>query len=104
MLFGLFKKKPPKSAQQGAKKAEVEQELVGDVIHYFGHCKAAVMKLVKPLSKGDVIHIKGHTTDFTQKITSMQVDGKPIDSAGKGQEIGLQVKSRVRSTDKVYRV
>ena len=64
---------------------------------------AAVIKLKAPLAIGDTIKIKGHTTDFTQGITSMQIDRTPINQAKKGQEIGLLVNSRVRQHDLVYK-
>ncbi|MBL7151958.1 MAG: translation elongation factor-like protein [Candidatus Omnitrophica bacterium] len=73
------------------------------VTHYFPHVNAAVIKLKTPLSVGDKIRIKGHTTDFIQGISSMQVDRVPINTAKKGQEIGLLVDSRVRQHDIAYK-
>ena len=71
--------------------------------HYFPKVRAAVIKLKAPLSIGDTIKIKGHTTDFKQAISSLQIDRVPINSAKKGQEIGLLVDSRVRQHDAVYK-
>ena len=56
------------------------------------------------IEDGEKIKIKGHTTDFTQVITSMQMDRVDIVSAKAGQEIGLLVNSRVRQHDKVLKV
>lgn len=82
-----------------------KEELVGIVTHYFPHVKAGVIKIKKgPVSIGDTLHIKGHTTDFTQKVTSIQIERRPIKAASKGEEIGLLVKSRVRHNDKAYKV
>jgi len=53
---------------------------------------------------GETVKIKGHTTDLTQIITSMQIDRVDISNAKKGDEIGLQVASRVRQHDKVYKI
>ena len=62
------------------------------------------MKVTKgTLSLGDEVHIKGHTTDFKQKVASIQLDRVPLEKAVKGQEIGIAVKSRVRQKDIVYR-
>ena len=95
------KKKPVRKL----KKSSPAEELVGTIIHFFPHVKAGVVKIKKgPISLGDSLHIKGHTTDFIQKINSMQIDRVPIKSAPKGKEIGIQVKSRVRHGDKVYKV
>ncbi|NQT95219.1 MAG: translation elongation factor-like protein [Candidatus Omnitrophica bacterium] len=72
--------------------------------HYFGHCKAGVIKLTDTLSVGDTIHIKGHTTDLKQKIHSMQIDGKEVPTATNGKEVGILVKKRLRQHDKVYKL
>jgi hypothetical protein len=101
MIFGLFKKKAPGTAK---KVEEPKGELIGEISHYFGHCKAGVIKLSAPIVPGDTIHIKGHTTDFKQKISSLQIDNKPVESAAEGQEAGFLAKKRVRSGDKVYKV
>ncbi|MCM8770411.1 MAG: translation elongation factor-like protein [Candidatus Omnitrophica bacterium] len=81
-----------------------KEELVGIITHYFPHVKAGVLKLKVPLAIGDTIKIKGHTTDFTQTVTSMQINHVPITKAKKGDEIGLLVESRVRRKDKVFKV
>ena len=98
--------KKSKVKKQSTKKTSLVKEknkLLGIVTHYFPHVRAAVIKLKGPLSNGEAIKIKGHTTDFTQVITSMQIDRVPITGAKKGDEIGLQVNSRVRQQDKVYK-
>lgn len=80
---------------------KIKENIIGIVTHYFPHVRAAVVKLKAPLAVGDTIKIKGHTTDFTQTIESMQIDRVPVNSAKKGQEIGLLVNSRVRQHDVV---
>lgn len=101
-----LKKKPALKKKPVAKKTPKKQEgnLIGLITHYFPHVQAAVIKLKGPLTMGDTVKIKGHTTDLTQIITSMQIDRVDISNAKKGDEIGLQVSSRVRQNDKVYKV
>ena len=94
-----LKKKPTTK-----KAAKNEGNLIGSVIHYFPHVQAAVIKLKKPLTNGDTVKIKGYTTDLTQIVSSMQIDRVEIQTAKKGDEIGLQVSSRVRQGDKVYKI
>jgi translation elongation factor EF-1alpha len=77
---------------------------VGEVTHFFPHVSAGVVKLTRELKVGDMVHIKGHTTDFKQTIDSMQLEHVPINEAKKGQEIGLQVKDKVRIGDIVYKL
>lgn len=86
------------------KAAKVKGKLIGLITHYFPHVQAAVIKLKGPLAKGDTVKIKGHTTDITQVVSSMQIDRVDIQTAKKGDEIGLQVNSRVRQQDKVYKI
>jgi hypothetical protein len=97
-----LKKRKPVANKQPVKRQE--GNLAGLVTHYFPHVQAAVIKLKGPLAIGDTVKIKGHTTDLSQIITSMQIDRVDITSAKKGDEIGLQVSSRVRQNDKVYKV
>ncbi len=81
-----------------------EGEEIGKITHYFTNIGVAVMKLDKPLKVGDEIHIKGATTDFTQKVDSMQVEHKNIEEAKKGDSVGLKVQDKVREQDIVYKV
>ena len=95
------KKLLKKSGKKPAAAKKIKEDIIGKVTHYFPHVRAAVIKLKAPLAVGDTIRIKGHTTDFTQKINSLQIDRTPINEAKKGQEIGLLVDSRVRQHDVV---
>lgn len=99
-------KKAAKNLKGGAvKPLESMLEKIGKVTHYFPHVNAAAVKILKGgLKVGDSIYLKGHTTDFKEKVQSIQLDHAPISEAKKGQEIGLMVKLRVRIGDGVYRV
>lgn len=97
------RKKASKVARPKQKKGALEK--IGEVTHYFPHVKAAAVKIMKnSLKAGDEVYIKGHTTDFKEKVNSMQLDRTPIEEGRKGQEIGLLVKSRVRIGDSVYKI
>ncbi len=102
----LLKKRPVKKKKLAAKTAikKPKENVLGTITHYFPKVRAAVVKLQAPLAAGDTIKIKGHTTDFTQTITSIQLEHAAINSAKKGQEIGLLTDSRVRQHDIVYKV
>ena len=93
MIFGLFRKK----------RREPEGILIGEVVHYFNKVKAAVIKVDKEsLSIGDHIRIIGHTTDFEEKIPSMQIEHETVESVSKGQEVAIKVRGKTRRGDKVY--
>ena len=102
-----IKKRPAKRRilpKKPVKKQKKKEKVIGIVTHYFPKVRAAVVKLKSPLTAGDTIRIKGHTTDFKQGIASIQIEHVAVNSAKKGQEIGLLVDSRVRQHDVVYKV
>ena len=75
---------------------------IGEVVHYFTNLGVGVIKLNNTLNLKDKLLFKGATTDFKQKIMSMQIEREPISQAKKGQEVGILLKSRVRIGDKVF--
>ena len=100
----VTKKKVVKKKKALSPVKKIKEKVIGIVTHYFPQVRAAVIKLKAPLAVGDTIKIKGHTTDFKEKVNSIQLDLVPIQAGKKGQEIGLLVKSRVRIGDSVYRI
>lgn len=83
----------------------MEEQKVGVVTHFFGHISVAAVNITDDVLKvGDTIHFKGHTTDFNQKIKSMQIEHDSIKEAKPGDIIGLEVKEHVREHDVVYKV
>ncbi len=81
------------------------EEEVGKVTHYFSKINVGVLELsTGKLQVGDTIHIKGHTTDFYQKVESMQVEHEPVDAAQPGEPVGLKVENPVRENDLIFKV
>src|SRR6267142_762217 len=81
------------------------EELIGVVTHYYGHLSVAAIRLESgSLSVGDTIRVLGHTSDFRQRIVSMQIEHQAVTEAGKRQEIGLKVTEHARENDLVYKV
>jgi len=81
------------------------EELIGVVTHYYGHLSVAAIRLESgSLSVGDTIRVLGHTSDFRQRVESMQIEHQPVTEAGRRQEIGLKVTEHVRENDDVYKV
>jgi putative protease len=79
-------------------------EKVGEVSHYFTKIGVAVIELTGKIKVGDSIAVKGMTTNFEQKVESMQVEGENIEEANPGDDIGMKVADRVRKGDIVYRL
>ncbi len=81
-----------------------EEIQVGKVTHYFTKIGVAVIEVTDGSIKvGDEVHIKGHTSDFRQKITSMQIEHENVEVAEPGQSIGVKVEAPVRAHDAVYK-
>jgi len=76
---------------------------IGTVTHYFGHLHVAAVTITEgELHTGDTIHIKGHTSDFEQKVESMEIDHEAVEVAKLGDQIGLSVIEHAREHDAVY--
>ena len=83
----------------------MQEEEVGIVIKFFSKPSVAAIELTKgDIKKGDQLHFKGAHTDFTEEVSSMEMDNKAIEVAKPGDMIGIKVKERVRPKDKVYKV
>lgn len=80
------------------------EKRIGKVSHWFGKIGVAGIELTDKLAVGDHIHILGHTTDFEQKVTSMQIKHQDIAEAGSGDDVGVKVQFRARHGDCVYKV
>jgi putative protease len=81
-------------------------ERIGVVTHYFSHLSVAVLKLDAGarLRVGDTIHIRGHTTDFSQRVDSLQVEHAAVTEVGPDDDFGLKVREHAREHDVVYKV
>jgi hypothetical protein len=82
--------------------ADVE---IGKVTHYFSKIGVAAITITNDILRvGDTIRFKGHTSDFTQKVDSMQIDNKTVSEAGVGQSVGMRIAQHAREHDLVYKV
>ncbi len=82
-----------------------EETEVGKVMQFFAKPSVAAIEITAgTIAVGDTIRIKGATTDFEQKVESMEIDRNPVPSATIGQAVGIKVKDRVRSHDKVLKL
>ncbi|MGA2621825.1 MAG: translation elongation factor-like protein [Thermoguttaceae bacterium] len=82
--------------------SEVE---LGKITHYFGKIGVAAMEITHgALHVSDVVHIKGHTSDFTQRIESIQIDNQPVEEATVGQSAAFRCAQHARQHDLVYKI
>ena len=82
------------------------EQRIGVVAHYYSHLSVVAMQLEPgaTLRVGDVIHIWGHTTDFTQRVESLEVNHAPVTEVGPKDDFGLKVTEHAREHDLVFKV
>lgn len=78
-----------------------EGDQVGTIVHFYDRISVAVVELQHTLNLGDKIHIQGKKTDFTQEVTSLQIDRQPVESGYIGQEVAMKVDQPVQRGDRV---
>ena len=82
----------------------MDEKQIGIVDHFFSNISVGMIKLSDTLKVGDKIHIKGNTSDFTQDISSMQIDRVPAQEAKAGDIISIKVEQKVRKDDIIYKI
>jgi putative protease len=81
------------------------EEQVGVIVKFFAKPSVAAIEITSgSIKTGDLLRYQGHTTDFTEEVTSMEIDNQRVEEAKVGDLVGIKVKERVRENDKVYRV
>ena len=79
-------------------------DIVGRVANFFARASIASIDLTDSLQVGDAIYIKGQTTDMRQLVESPPINRTPVKGAHAGESVGVQVGSRCRKRDVVYRL
>lgn len=78
---------------------------VGTVTHFYDKIGVAIIDLSATLSVGDKIKfVRGGEDLFSEVVESIQVEHKKIDSANKGDVIGLKTNEAVKTGAEVFKV
>ena len=82
------------------------KELVGEVSHYFGKIGVAALKLSGELKLGDSISIEHRdgSVVLEQKVSSMQINMKDVESAKSGEDVAIKLDSHVHPGNLVYKL
>jgi len=76
---------------------------IAKVIHYYDKIGVAVISVLKKkLNVGDEIKISGHDSEFTQKVTSLEVEHAQVDSIAAKKEGAMKVDQPVKEGDVLY--
>ncbi len=81
-----------------------EGKQIGVVSNFFEHINVAAIKLDGNLKIGDKIKVVGGEVSFEQPVDSMQIHGKIIAKAKKGDDVGIKIVEKVRKGYRVYLV
>jgi putative protease len=77
---------------------------IGKVTHYYDKINVAIVELDGTLSVGDNIKfVRGGEDLFEQKVESIQIEHEKVDSAAKGQVIGLKTDKLIKPGAEVYK-
>ena len=83
----------------------MNEKEIGYVSKFFGRISVAAIEITAlELNVGDTIRIKGHTTDQKMEVISIQIEHKTVETAKKGDSIGIKVTEKARRKDKVYKI
>lgn len=81
---------------------EVANAKVGRITHFYDKIGVAVVEVLKAIKVGDTVKISGHDQEFTQTISSMQIEHEQIDKASKGQTVGMKMDKPVKENDELF--
>ena len=83
----------------------MEEQEIGYISNFLNKISVAIIEMTDgTLAVGNTIHILGRSTDFTETVSSMEIDHVSVDTVKKGDSLGLRVSENTRSKDKVYKV
>jgi len=78
---------------------------IGNVTHYFDKIGVAIIELTGELATGEKIKFeRGGEALFEQNVDSIQVEHQKIESAKKGDVVGLKVSEPVKEGAEVFKV
>jgi len=77
---------------------------IGEVTHWYNKISVAVIKLTGTLKTGDTIKVRHGEDEFEENISSMQIDHKGVESAGKGSEVAIKLSHEARDGSVIFKV
>ncbi|QQG39800.1 MAG: hypothetical protein HYS81_00045 [Candidatus Aenigmatarchaeota archaeon] len=75
---------------------------LGTIAHFYPKINVAVVDVTSTIKAGDEIVIRGGSTNFRQRVASMQIEHEQVTEARPGQSIGMRVNERVHEGDEVF--
>ena len=83
----------------------MDEERIGTIEHYYPRVHAATVRLEGgDLRMGDLVHIVAPGVDIIERVTSLELDHRPIRSGHEGEVVGLLVSMPVGNRGTVFRI
>lgn len=83
----------------------MDEEPIGTIEHYYPKAHAAVLHVEQgEVCLGDVLHICGPGREVTERVTSLELEHRPIPAAHAGERVGVLVSAPVHEKDQVFLV
>ena len=100
---GFYFNTPYEKSQDN--QSEYIKKDIGQVVNYYNKINVAEIRIWDDLKINDTIMIQGPTTgSINHKITSMQINKKPITKANKNTNIAIKINEKLRESDHIYKL
>jgi len=73
-----------------------KDKVLGKVIHYYDKIGVAIVEVASPIKTGDAVKFSKGDDELEQKLESMQVEKSAVETAKKGDVVGVKVTEPVR--------
>ena len=81
------------------------EKKVSKITHNYNHLHVATVNITDgELHIGDMIHVEGHTSNFMQKLCSMELGHESTEVAKPGDKVRIAIGEKARENDSVYLV
>ena len=78
---------------------------VGKVVHYYDKIGVAILELTDELSVGDTLKfVRGGEELLEQQVESIQMEHEQVESAAKGQSVGIKTAEKIHEGAHAYKV
>lgn len=78
--------------------------LIGEVERFFDKINVVAIRLSGELRVGDTIEIENEEYALRQRVSSMQINRKDVNSASSGDDVGVKLSVRVPRGSSVYKL
>ncbi len=75
---------------------------IGKVVHFYDKIGVAIIDLDGGLKVGDTVTFKKGEDEKTETIESIQIEHASVDSAKKGDVVGIKVNQSLKEGTEVY--